>query len=173
MLLSESRRLRPHLGSQKLPMFSSWLMHPPPPTPHTGLANDGLWSWRLAPRAGQHSAWERRGRGSLGKAPEGAGVGAQDLPGRPGQPCSLAVWKPRGSGGGGGSLPLSPLAPLFMSPQAPGLPCGNRASQECCLFSLKSSLWSSDLPLFYFCVLFSSLSFSHRHSGLLFPILTT
>ena len=32
---------------------------------------------------------------------------------------------------------------------------------------------SFDLPLFYFRGLFSSLSFSHRHSGLLFPILTT
>ena len=29
------------------------------------------------------------------------------------------------------------------------------------------------LPLFYFRELFSFLSFSHRHSGLLFPILTT
>ena len=38
-------------------------------------------------------------------------------------------------------------------------------SQECCLFCLfclKSSLWSSDLP----CL-------SHRHFGLLFPILPT
>ena len=34
-------------------------------------------------------------------------------------------------------------------------------SQERCLFYLKSSLWSSDLPCF----------FSHRHFGLLFPIL--
>ena len=32
---------------------------------------------------------------------------------------------------------------------------------------------SLDLPLFYFRGLFPSLSFSHRHSGLLFPILTT
>ena len=32
---------------------------------------------------------------------------------------------------------------------------------------------SSDLPLFYFHGLFSSLSFSHRHFGLLFLILTT
>ena len=31
---------------------------------------------------------------------------------------------------------------------------------------------SFDLPLFYFCGLFPSLSFSHRHFGLLFPILT-
>ena len=54
-----------------------------------------------------------------------------------------------------------------------GLPYVNWASQECCLFYLRSSLWSSDLPLFYFRRLFSLLSFSHRHSGLLFPILTT
>ena len=54
-----------------------------------------------------------------------------------------------------------------------GLSYVNWASQECCLFYLRSSLWSSDLPLFYFCKLFPSLSFSHRHSGLLFPILTT
>ena len=46
-------------------------------------------------------------------------------------------------------------------------------SQECCLFHLKSSLWSLDLLLFYFCRLFPSLSFSHRHFGLLFPILPT
>ena len=30
-----------------------------------------------------------------------------------------------------------------------------------------------DLPLFYFCGLFPSLSFSHLHFGLLFPILST
>ena len=54
-----------------------------------------------------------------------------------------------------------------------GLPCVNRALQERCLFYLRSSLWSSDLPLFYFHSLFPSLSFSHHHSGLLFPILTT
>ena len=54
-----------------------------------------------------------------------------------------------------------------------GLPYVNRASQECCLFYLRSSLRSSDLPLFYFCGLFPSLSFSHHHSGLLFPILAT
>ena len=46
-------------------------------------------------------------------------------------------------------------------------------SQECCLFYLKSSLWSSDLLLFYFSGLFPSLSCSHRHFGLLFPILPT
>ena len=46
-----------------------------------------------------------------------------------------------------------------------GLPYVNWAGQECCLFYLRSSLWSLDLPLFYFCGLFPSLSFSHRHSG--------
>ena len=54
-----------------------------------------------------------------------------------------------------------------------GLPYVNWASQESCLFYLRSSLWSLDLPLFYFCGLFPSLSFSHHHSGLLFLILTT
>ena len=44
---------------------------------------------------------------------------------------------------------------------------------ECCLFYLKSSLWSSDLLSFYFHGLFPSLSFSHHHFGLLFPILPT
>ena len=52
-----------------------------------------------------------------------------------------------------------------------GLPYVNCAGQEGCLFYLRSSLWSSDLPLFYFCGLFPSLSFSHHHSGLLFIIL--
>ena len=50
-----------------------------------------------------------------------------------------------------------------------GLPYVIWASQECCLFYLRSS----HLPLFCFRGLFPSLSFSHRHSGLLFPILTT
>ena len=54
-----------------------------------------------------------------------------------------------------------------------GLSYVNWASQECCLFYLRSSLRSLDLPLFYFRRLFSSLPFSHRHSGLLFPSLTT
>ena len=54
-----------------------------------------------------------------------------------------------------------------------GLPYVNWASQECCLFYLRSSLGSSELPLFYFRGLFPSLSFSHCPSGLLFPSLTT
>ena len=53
------------------------------------------------------------------------------------------------------------------------LPYVNWASQDGCLFYLRFSLQSSDLPLFYFPGLFSSLSFSHHHFGLLFPILTT
>ena len=47
-----------------------------------------------------------------------------------------------------------------------GLPYINWASQECCLFYLRSSLRSSDLSLFYFHGLFPSLSFSHCHSEL-------
>ena len=54
-----------------------------------------------------------------------------------------------------------------------GLSCVNWARQECCLFYLRSSLWSSDLPSFYFPGLFPSLSFSHLRFGLLFPILPT
>ena len=60
----------------------------------------------------------------------------------------------------------------FISPP-PELPCINWASQESCLFHLRFSLQSSDLPLFYFHGLFPSLSFSHHHSGILFSILTT
>ena len=49
----------------------------------------------------------------------------------------------------------------FSSPL--GLPFVNWASQECYLFSLRSSLRSSDLPFFYFFGLFPSLSSSHCH----------
>ena len=67
-----------------------------------------------------------------------------------------------------------PLAPLFICFFLPlGLPCVNWASQECCLFHRRSSLRSLALPLFYFRRLFPSFSFSQRHFGLLFPILTT
>ena len=67
-----------------------------------------------------------------------------------------------------------PLALLFICFFLPlGLVYVNWTSQECCLFYLRSSLWSLDLPLFYFHWLFPSLSFSHHHSGPLFPILTT
>ena len=53
------------------------------------------------------------------------------------------------------------------------LPYVNWANQDCCLFYLRSSLWSLDLPFFYFHWLFPSLSFSRGHSELLFPILST
>ena len=59
---------------------------------------------------------------------------------------------------------------VFSSP--PDLHYVYWASQKGCLFYLRSSLWSSDLPLSYFRGLFPSLSLSHCHSGLLFPILT-
>ena len=52
-----------------------------------------------------------------------------------------------------------------------GLSYVNWASQECCLFHLRSSLQSSDLLLFHFSGLFLSLSCSHHHFGLLFPVL--
>ena len=64
----------------------------------------------------------------------------------------------------------APLFTCFLS--SPGLPCATWAHQECCFFHLSSSLQSSDLPLLYFHRLSPSLSFSHRHSALLFPILT-
>ena len=54
-----------------------------------------------------------------------------------------------------------------------GPPYVNWARQDGCLFYLRPSLGSWDLPLFYFCWLFPSLSFSHHHFGLLFPFLTT
>ena len=44
-----------------------------------------------------------------------------------------------------------------------GLPYVNCASQECCLFYLRSSLWSSDLPLFYFHGLFPWIPFSYSN----------
>ena len=66
---------------------------------------------------------------------------------------------------------LAPFFKMFFPP--PGLPYVNWASQERCLFYLRSSLQSLDLPLFYLCGLFPSLPFSLGHFGLLFPILTT
>ena len=63
--------------------------------------------------------------------------------------------------------------PLFIhfvsSPSS--LPSANWASQQGYLLHLWFSLWSLDIPLFYFHEIFP-LSFSHYHSGLLFPILT-
>ena len=61
---------------------------------------------------------------------------------------------------------------FFFSPP-PSLPDVNWTRQEGCLFHLKFSFQSSHLPLFYFCGLFPTLSFSHCHFELLFPILST
>ena len=73
-----------------------------------------------------------------------------------------------------GRDPLAPwLLCLYVFFPPLGLPYVNWASQECHLFYLRSSLQSSNLPLFHFCRLFPSLSFSHHYSGLFFPILTT
>ena len=53
----------------------------------------------------------------------------------------------------------SPLAPLFICFPLPlSLPCANWASQECCLFYLKSSLQSSYLPLTFLCSIFTGFS---------------
>ena len=60
---------------------------------------------------------------------------------------------------------------VFYPPPSPS--CVNWASQEGCLFHLRFSLQSSDFLFFHFCRFFLSLSFSHCHFGLLFPILTT
>ena len=46
---------------------------------------------------------------------------------------------------------------VFFSLLPLGLPYVNWASQECCLFSLRSSLWSLDLPLFCFCLLVTAI----------------
>ena len=79
-----------------------------------------------------------------------------------------------------GGQPFGSSFYMFSAPRA--CPMQIRLGQECCSFSLKSSLPSSphcglptflDLPLFYFHGLFVSLPFRHRHSGLLFPILPT
>ena len=63
----------------------------------------------------------------------------------------------------------SPLAPLFICFFVPlGLTYVNWASQECDLFYLRSSFWSSDLPLFYFHGLFLLLATAILDSCFLF-----
>ena len=71
----------------------------------------------------------------------------------------------------------SPLAPLFIClflPPGPAL-CKLGLVRSAVLPEVLTPVLgpSFDLPLFYFRGLFSSLAFSHRHFGLLFPILTT
>ena len=65
----------------------------------------------------------------------------------------------------------SPLVPLFMCFSLPG-PVLCKLGQPGVMFVLPEVLTLVLRPsLFYFCRLFPSRSFSHRHSGLLFPIL--
>ena len=53
----------------------------------------------------------------------------------------------------------SALAPPFICFFLPwACPMQIGLSQECCLFYLKSSLWSSDLPLTFLCSIFSGFS---------------
>ena len=52
---------------------------------------------------------------------------------------------------------LAPPFVCFFLP--PGLPYANWASQECCLFYLRSSLWSSDLPLTFLFSIFAGFPF--------------
>lgn len=93
-----------HLGSQKLPMFSSsWLMPPPHPNPRlpdTELVNDGLWGWRrslgrvsaVRGRGGGAAAWEKQE-----KEPRIFQTGwASPIP------SSMKAGKPRGCGDGAG-----------------------------------------------------------------------
>ena len=71
----------------------------------------------------------------------------------------------------------SPLAPLFICfflPPGPAL-CKLGLVRSAVLPKVLTPVLgpSFDLPLFYFRGLFPSLSFSHLHFALLFPILTT
>ena len=71
--------------------------------------------------------------------------------------CILKAWGRTYPKEARGSI-LAPFFILsFFSFLPLSLPCVNCASQEGCLFHLKFSLWSLDLPLFYFCGLFSFL----------------
>ena len=63
------------------------------------------------------------------------------------------------------------LAPLFICLSLPG-PVLCKLGQPGVLFILPE-VWSSDLLLFHFHGLFPSSSCSHRHFGLLFPVLPT
>ena len=87
-------------------------------------------------------------------------------------PRDMTVSQPQRKG-----LNLSWLPPFISlsSPPCPlSLSYANWDGQKvACLFHLKFSLWSMDFPLLHFHELFSFLSFSDHHFGLLFPILTT
>ena len=67
-------------------------------------------------------------------------------------------------------LNFGPSFYMIFSPP-PILSYVNWASQEGCLFYLRSHSGPWTFLCSVFCGLFPSFSFSHRHSGLLFPIL--
>ena len=48
---------------------------------------------------------------------------------------------------------------LYVFPSTWACPMQIGLSRECCLFYLKSSLWSSDLPLTFLCSIFAGFSF--------------
>ena len=62
---------------------------------------------------------------------------------------------------------------IFFLPTTPGLPYVNWASQECCLSYLRSSLQSSEFPLFYFRGLFLPCLLATAILDSFFPLLTT
>ena len=70
--------------------------------------------------------------------------------------------------------PLAPLFICFFLPPGPVL-CKLGLGRSAVLPEVLTPVLgpSFDLPLFYFCRFFPSLSFSHHHFELLFPILTT
>ena len=79
---------------------------------------------------------------------------------------------------GGGERERAPFGSSFYMFSPPPGPALCKLGSPEVLFVLPEVLTpvlgsSFDLPLFYFCGLFTSLSFSHCRFGLLFPILTT
>ena len=71
------------------------------------------------------------------------------------------------------SVLASSFYPFVSSPPLACLMQIGLAKKEACLVHLKFSLLSMDFLLFHFRRLSFSLSFSHCHFGVLFPILTT
>ena len=79
---------------------------------------------------------------------------------------------------GGGERERAPFGSSFYMFSPPPGPALCKLGWPGALFVLPEVLIpvlrpSFDLPLFYFCGLFPSLTFSHHRFGLLFPILTT
>ena len=76
-------------------------------------------------------------------------------------------------GGGVGGEPFGSSFYMFFSSPGPA-PCKLGLGRSAVLPEVLTRVLGPffDLPLFYFLGLFPSLSFSHHHLGLLFPILT-